>query len=156
MDEETRQFYIQSICGHCIVNKLENMGFNAFTLINCVSNTEHTVESNEMSNTFTPVASGATEIPMRIDNVGVCFCGRVMFSMDDVDTLGSDSGICCPDCGNEKFQTIKDIIDRQGKRINMLENLIRHAEGNDLDALPIIAENAALKKELEKMKQEVK
>jgi len=34
----------------------------------------------------------------------------VFIDSDDYDTLGSDSGLCCPDCGNEKFRSIADIL----------------------------------------------
>lgn len=45
-------------------------------------------------------------------NTKLCTCGRVF--NDDVDyseydTLGSDSGICCPDCGNEKFKSVAEL-----------------------------------------------
>ena len=46
---------------------------------------------------------------MTVETVNVCTCGLVFFDEDDYDTLGSDSGLCCPDCGNEKFQTIADM-----------------------------------------------
>ena len=41
----------------------------------------------------------------------ICICGRVMDWNDenDFDAMGSESGRCCPDCGNEKFMTIEEI-----------------------------------------------
>jgi predicted nucleic acid-binding Zn-ribbon protein len=47
-----------------------------------------------------------------IENTEVCPCGNIFFEADDYDTIGSQSGICCPACGNEKFQTVKDRLDR--------------------------------------------
>jgi len=46
-----------------------------------------------------------------IDNTEICSCGRVFnsFDPDDYDTLGSDSGVCCPDCGNEKFTAVSQL-----------------------------------------------
>ena len=45
------------------------------------------------------------------ENVYICKCGRVTGDPseypDDYGTLGSDSGICCHDCGNEEFETIE-------------------------------------------------
>jgi len=50
------------------------------------------------------------------ENVYICKCGRITGDPaeypDDYGTLGSDSGICCHDCGNENFETIKSHIDR--------------------------------------------
>jgi len=46
-----------------------------------------------------------------IKNTYICPCGNVFFDADDYDTLGSESGVCCPNCGNEKFQTVKDRLD---------------------------------------------
>lgn len=46
-----------------------------------------------------------------IENTEVCPCGNLFVDADDYDTLGSESGVCCPDCGNEKFQTVKDRLD---------------------------------------------
>ncbi len=46
-----------------------------------------------------------------IENTYLCPCGNVFVEDDDYDTLGSESGVCCPNCGNEKFQTIKDRLD---------------------------------------------
>jgi hypothetical protein len=31
-------------------------------------------------------------------------CGKLFYCADDYDTLGSDSGVCCPDCGGEDFE----------------------------------------------------
>ena len=45
-----------------------------------------------------------------IETTCVCDCGLVMFDRDDYDTGGSDSGICCPDCGSESFLTVKQIL----------------------------------------------
>lgn len=49
------------------------------------------------------------EEPQTVETTYVCICGRVMTTLDDFDTLGSDSGICCPDCGNEEFQSIAEL-----------------------------------------------
>lgn len=54
--------------------------------------------------------AGEEKETMTTENVDVCKCGTVMFEGDDYDTLGSESGVCCPHCGNEKFETIKAII----------------------------------------------
>ena len=50
-----------------------------------------------------------------IENTEVCPCGNVFVEEDDYDTLGSESGVCCPSCGNEKFQTVKDLLKQQPK-----------------------------------------
>ena len=52
-----------------------------------------------------------TEEPMNTETVDICACGRVMHQLevDDYNTLGADSCTCCPDCGNEKFQTIAQL-----------------------------------------------
>ena len=41
----------------------------------------------------------------------ICPCGNVFhqLDLDDYDSGGSESGRCCPDCGNENFQTIKQL-----------------------------------------------
>lgn len=48
---------------------------------------------------------------MTVATVDICSCGIVMHQLDgdDYDTLGSDSGMCCPDCGNEQFATIEQL-----------------------------------------------
>jgi hypothetical protein len=48
-----------------------------------------------------------------IENTEVCPCGFIFVDADDYDTLGSESGVICPNCGNEKFQTIKDLLKQQ-------------------------------------------
>ena len=46
-----------------------------------------------------------------IKNTLVCErCQRVFAEDDDFDTLGSKSGICCPDCGTEDFISVEDLI----------------------------------------------
>ena len=47
-----------------------------------------------------------------VENTEVCPCGNIFVEADDYDTLGSESAVCCPDCGNEKFQTVKARLDR--------------------------------------------
>ncbi len=76
------------------------------------------------------LVNGDDSVPMKIDNIYICKCGRAMFNHDDFDTLGSDTGLCCPDCGNEKFETVKQIIDRQAKQIEKL----KEAAGSDYHA----------------------
>jgi hypothetical protein len=39
----------------------------------------------------------------------ICKCGRVMTCIDDADTLGSEDGLLCPDCGNEDFQSVSSL-----------------------------------------------
>ncbi len=34
-------------------------------------------------------------------------CGKIFYCEDDYDTLGSDSGVCCPICGGEDFEPIE-------------------------------------------------
>lgn len=48
-----------------------------------------------------------------IENTYICPCGNIFVEDDDYDTAGSESGVCCPDCGNEKFQTVKDLLKQQ-------------------------------------------
>ncbi|KKN33736.1 hypothetical protein LCGC14_0800550 [marine sediment metagenome] len=52
-----------------------------------------------------------SEEPKTTNNTEVCVCGRVFntFGPDDYNTGGSESGVCCPDCGNEDFQTVADL-----------------------------------------------
>ncbi len=52
-----------------------------------------------------------SEERMTVATVDICSCGTVMHQLDDddYDTLGSASGVCCADCGNEQFTTIKDL-----------------------------------------------
>ena len=52
-----------------------------------------------------------SEERMTIATVDVCPCGLVMHQgdEDDYDTGGAESGICCPDCGNEKFMTVQQL-----------------------------------------------
>ncbi len=49
-----------------------------------------------------------TEEIMTVQNTDICPCGRTFrnFDADDYGTLGADGYICCPDCGNEEFQTV--------------------------------------------------
>jgi hypothetical protein len=49
------------------------------------------------------------EQPRKIDNVKFCKCGNVFFFDEDYDSCGSDSGCCCPDCGDEQFKAIADL-----------------------------------------------
>lgn len=46
-----------------------------------------------------------------VETTEICTCNNVFHQAepDDYDTLGSDSGVCCPDCGNEEFQTVADL-----------------------------------------------
>ena len=48
-----------------------------------------------------------------IENTEVCPCGNTFVEDDDYDSAGSESGVCCPDCGNEKFKTVKELIKQQ-------------------------------------------
>lgn len=34
-------------------------------------------------------------------------CGKLFYSADDYDTLGSISGLICPDCGSEAFEAVE-------------------------------------------------
>ena len=36
-------------------------------------------------------------------------CGKLFFCADDYDTLGSDSGVICPDCGSENFEDLEEV-----------------------------------------------
>ncbi|HDY90349.1 MAG TPA: hypothetical protein ENH82_19800 [bacterium] len=46
-----------------------------------------------------------------IENTMLCVpCDNVFVEDDDYDTAGSVSGVCCPDCGGEKFVSLKDIL----------------------------------------------
>ena len=51
---------------------------------------------------------------LTVDNVYICTCNRVMRDSmdfpDDYDTLGADKCVCCPDCGNEDFLTIAQLL----------------------------------------------
>lgn len=35
------------------------------------------------------------------------FCQKEFLTYEECDTLGSDSGICCPDCGSEDFENLE-------------------------------------------------
>lgn len=65
------------------------------------------------------------EEPQTVETTYICTCGRVMTVLDDFDTLGSDSGICCPDCGNEEFQSITELqaeldkLKTENRRLNI-------------------------------------
>lgn len=57
-----------------------------------------------------------------IENTYICSCGNIFVEADDYDTIGSESGVCCPNCGNEKFQTIKARLDTsEASRKELLE-----------------------------------
>jgi len=57
-----------------------------------------------------------------VENTVVCIpCGYVFIDEDDYDTLGSESGICCPDCGSEKFISVKTIIDQRDQLLEACE-----------------------------------
>lgn len=60
-----------------------------------------------------------------INNTYICPCGNIFVEGDDYDSAGSDfeSGVCCPDCGNEKFQTVKDRLDTETQRADKAEVL---------------------------------
>lgn len=54
----------------------------------------------------------------------VCIpCGFVFIEDNDYDTLGSDSGICCPDCGSEQFTTVAQIIKQRDVLLMACEKL---------------------------------
>ena len=96
---------------------------------------------------------------MRIDTVFVCPCGRLMFDDGDFATLGSESGRCCPDCGSEKFKTIKTLLDEKDKRIAELESdfekakkIINDLEYKELDDTPLHIQISKLQKRIEEMK----
>lgn len=60
-----------------------------------------------------------------IENTEVCTCGNVFVDDDDYDSAGSESGVCCPDCGNEKFQTVainKELLAVCEESLALLEN----------------------------------
>jgi len=66
----------------------------------------------------------STEERMTVETVDICPCGLVMHQAndDDYDSGGSDSGICCPDCGNEEFTTIKQLQAENKELTEMLRN----------------------------------
>lgn len=73
---------------------------------------------------------------MTIGTVDVCKCGLVMHqgNPDDYDTLGADGPICCPDCGNEKFQTVEQVLksaETSGNALLDIGNFIRRADVSD-------------------------
>jgi len=78
---------------------------------------EHTISKEDEEWMNAPMGTPkqqppAGDYPKRtIENTEVCSCGNIFVEDDDYDTLGSESGVCCPDCGNEKFQTVKDRLD---------------------------------------------
>ncbi|KKN77609.1 hypothetical protein LCGC14_0358840 [marine sediment metagenome] len=59
--------------------------------------------------------AGECEDALTTKNLYLCKCGRITRDCgrypDDYGTLGSEGGICCHDCGNEEFETVKSIID---------------------------------------------
>lgn len=66
---------------------------------------------------------------MTIDTVDVCKCELVMHqgNPDDYDTLGSDSGVCCPNCGNENFQTVKQLLNSEKEQVEDLGETLTNA-----------------------------
>ena len=58
-----------------------------------------------------------------VENTLICTCGRVMseFECDDFDTLGADDGICCPDCGSEKFISVKKLQDENEMLLDIIK-----------------------------------
>lgn len=76
-----------------------------------------------------------TEIVERMTTktVDICTCGLVMHQLDvdDYDTLGTDEGVCCPDCGNEKFQTIAELRDENKRLKEQIEKMCFHVRACD-------------------------
>ena len=62
---------------------------------------------------------------MTVATVDICPCGSVMHQCDadDYGTLGSVSGTCCHECGNEKFTTIEQLQAELDKALKALRNL---------------------------------
>ena len=59
-------------------------------------------------------------------NTMFCQCGRIFNNQDDFDTLGSDSGMCCPDCGIEEFQTVTNLLSKLGEEQALNKELAEH------------------------------
>lgn len=69
----------------------------------------------------------------RVDTVYICLCGLVMDMADDddFDTLGADSEICCPDCGNENFKTVAHLQAENKQLKEALKLYGRHGRTDD-------------------------
>ncbi|HDZ38773.1 MAG TPA: hypothetical protein ENH62_10875 [Marinobacter sp.] len=59
-----------------------------------------------------------SEERMTVATVDICTCGIVMHQLDDddYDTFGAKGPVCCSDCGNEKFVTVKQ-LQAENKRL---------------------------------------
>ncbi len=66
-----------------------------------------------------------TENRMTVETVDICTCGIVMHqdNPDDYDTLGATSPVCCPACGNEVFQTIKQLQAKNKEKQELIDEL---------------------------------
>ena len=65
-------------------------------------------------------------------------CGKIFYCAEDYDTLGSESGVCCPVCGNEDFEPVET------------EKLISFVKTTE-----VIAENMQLRDSLEAANKEI-
>ncbi len=74
-----------------------------------------------------------------INTVDICSCGLVMHQLnsDDYDTLGADSPICCPDCGNDRFLTVAELIKQRDALQDMLEKIANRKIKHKVDSLLI-------------------
>ena len=65
---------------------------------------------------------------MTVATVDICSCGLVMhqYDEDDYDTLGTDCSVLCPDCGNEKFTTIKQLQAELDEANEQIDKLRKH------------------------------
>lgn len=55
-----------------------------------------------------------------IENTDICIpCGNIFVQEEDYDTGSSESGVCCPDCGAEKFVSVKSVLDQRDALLNV-------------------------------------
>ncbi len=89
-------------------------------------------------------------------------CGRTAnwHDEDDFGSLGSDSGICCHDCGNEEFLTIKEVrtkyVAEQKEKEQVkseAREVYRHVMWVAMEFGKVLQERADLQKELQALKK---
>ena len=93
-----------------------------------------------------------SEERMTAKTVDICTCGLVMHQLDDddYDTLGATEPVCCPNCGNEKFQTIDDLqsqLAEAKKKIVGLKVLLERCS-NVFEILSYKKQTASLRSEI--------
>lgn len=60
-----------------------------------------------------------------IESTAVCVpCGNIFVQEEDYDSFGSEGGVCCPDCGTEKFVSVKLILDQRDALLEACKRLL--------------------------------